>query len=143
PEFEPIGSEERMSFGSGGEVVALVADTEGDRQRGGVSGTGEVPVELASLIRGPIGVNYGARNSGPHPAPPAPLAQAFLAACGVDPGPAVEGGGAPIPLASGTAGTMTAAAAGVSACLMQGSERLQVEPLRAVGTEPFWGARIE
>lgn len=26
---------------------------------------------------------------------------------------------------------------------MQGSERLTVAPLRAIGTEPFWGARIE
>ena len=31
----------------------------------------------------------------------------------------------------------------VSPCLMQGADRLQVEPLRAVGTEPFWGARVE
>ena len=30
-----------------------------------------------------------------------------------------------------------------SACLMQGADRLQVVPLRAVGTEPFWGARVE
>ncbi|MEA3041899.1 MAG: hypothetical protein QOC65_1388, partial [Sphingomonadales bacterium] len=29
------------------------------------------------------------------------------------------------------------------ACMMQGSERLRIAPLRAVGTEPFWGARIE
>lgn len=28
-------------------------------------------------------------------------------------------------------------------CLMQGADRLQVAPLRAVGTEPFWGARVE
>jgi uncharacterized membrane protein len=26
---------------------------------------------------------------------------------------------------------------------MQGTERLRVTPLRAVGTEPFWAARIE
>jgi uncharacterized membrane protein len=31
----------------------------------------------------------------------------------------------------------------VSACLMQGDKRLSVGPLRAIGTEPFWGARIE
>ena len=28
-------------------------------------------------------------------------------------------------------------------CLIQGADRLQVTPLRAVGTEPFWGARVE
>jgi uncharacterized membrane protein len=27
--------------------------------------------------------------------------------------------------------------------MVQGDERLTVAPLRAVGTEPFWGARIE
>jgi uncharacterized membrane protein len=31
----------------------------------------------------------------------------------------------------------------VSPCLVQGAEQLPDEPLRAVGTEPFWGARIE
>ena len=31
----------------------------------------------------------------------------------------------------------------VSPCLMQGAGRLRVAPLRAVGTEPFWGARVE
>jgi len=36
-----------------------------------------------------------------------------------------------------------APAAAAVACMMQGSERLAVTPLRATGTEPFWGARIE
>ncbi len=36
PGFTPIGSEDRLSFGSGGEVEALVADFRGDRQLGGV-----------------------------------------------------------------------------------------------------------
>ena len=30
-----------------------------------------------------------------------------------------------------------------SACLMQDNKRLSVKPLRAIGTEPFWGAQIE
>ena len=69
--------------------------------------------------------------TGPHPAPPQGLARAFVAACGKgapDPSP----GPAPKP-----------AAGGISACLMQDGRRLSVTPLRAVGTEPFWGARIE
>ena len=82
PALRPIGSEERLSFGSGGNVEALVADTRGDSQRGGVSGTGAVPGNLGALIGGPISVNYGAQNSGPHPAPPPELARAFIAACG-------------------------------------------------------------
>lgn len=31
----------------------------------------------------------------------------------------------------------------VSPCLMQGAERLQVAAIGAVGTEPFWGARVD
>lgn len=31
----------------------------------------------------------------------------------------------------------------VSPCLVQGAERLRIEPFRAVGTEPFWAARVE
>ena len=31
----------------------------------------------------------------------------------------------------------------VSPCLIQGAERLKVAPFRAVGTEPFWHARVE
>jgi len=129
--FRPVGSEERMSVGSGGTVIALVADTSGDRRRGGVTGEGALPANLAALIAGPVAVNYGAQNEGPHAAPPADLARSFVAACT---GAAAEAS-PPAPPASppGTAG----------ACMVQEGERLRVAPLRAVGTEPFWGARIE
>ncbi len=30
-----------------------------------------------------------------------------------------------------------------SPCLMQGDDQLQVAAIRAVGTEPFWGAKVE
>lgn len=126
PGFRAIGSEERLSFGSGGTVLALVADTKGDTQRGGVSGTGAVPAELAALLAGPVSASYGAQTSGPHPAPPAKLAQAFLAACR-------KGADAPAPTETAEAG---------SPCTTQGKERLAVQPLRAFGTEPFWAAAI-
>jgi uncharacterized membrane protein len=129
PAFRPVGSEERLSFGGGGEVVALVADTAGDRQRGGVSGTGAVPDNLDALVRGPLSASYGAQASGPHPAPPPQLARAFVAACS-------EGPGAVRPPAGGPT-------ASAGPCQMQDGERLRVAPLRALGTEPFWGARIE
>jgi uncharacterized membrane protein len=129
PAFRPIGSEERLSFGGGGDVVALVADTGGDARRGGVSGTGAVPDNLAALIAGPLSASYGAQTSGPHPAPPPDLARAFVAGCRERPAPPSPG---PRPPTNP-----------VGACLMQGNERLDVTPLRAVGTEPFWGARIE
>jgi uncharacterized membrane protein len=130
PGFRPVGSEERLSVGSDGQVAALVANPRGDAARGGVTGAGEAPANLAALIAGPVAVNYGQQNSGPHPAPPAALARAFVAACA---GRTAAAGPVPAPDAS----------AGAGACRMQGSERLQVAPLRAIGTEPFWGARIE
>jgi uncharacterized membrane protein len=126
PGFRPVGSEERLSFGNGGEVGALVADPGGDTQRGGVTGAGEVPVNLAALIDGPLTVNYGAQTSGPHVAMPAASARSFVAACGEPPRSASR-----------------RAPRVIGACSMQGSERLHRPPLRAIGTEPFWGARIE
>ena len=81
PGFRAIGSEERMTIGAGGTAVALVADTRGDRLRGGVSGTGPVPAELPAILRGNIAVSYGAQTSGPYAPPPAQLAKNFLAGC--------------------------------------------------------------
>ena len=131
PAFRPVGSEERMTFGSGGNVHTLVADTAGDRQRGGVSGTGAVPGNLAVLLAGPVAVNYGSQDAGPFPAPPAGLVRSFVAACS---------DGAPAPTPSPKP---TPKPTGVSACLIQGDDRLTNPPLRAIGTEPFWGASIQ
>jgi uncharacterized membrane protein len=129
PAFRPVGSEERMTFGSGGNAHTLVADTRGDSQRGGVSGTGPVPGNLAALLGGPVSVNYGSQDSGPFPAAPAGLVRSFVTACS-------DGAASPSP-------TPTAKPTSVSACLIQGDERLSNPPLRAIGTEPFWGAKIE
>lgn len=128
PAFTPIGSEDRLSFGSGGEVEALVADFRGDRQLGGVSAEGAVPANLAALVGGPISASYGAETSGPHPAVPREIAVSFVAAC--------------------RNGTSRAAGAAmperaVSPCLVQDGQKLSVQPLRAIGTEPFWAAQIE
>ena len=123
PSFRPIGSEERLSFGSGGEATALVADPRGDAQRGGVSGTGAVPGNLAALITGPVSASYGAQASGPHPAPPGDLGRAFVRAC-------EEETAKPVPQPAG-------------ACLTQDGKPVPANRIRAIGTEPFWGARIE
>ena len=135
PSFRPVGSEERLSFGSDGEVVALVADTSGDRQRGGVSGTGPVPQNLAQLVAGQIAVNYGSQNSGPHAAPPVQQARAFAAAC-ADGQPSQEPAAAPGEPAQ-------PAEQPASACRTQDGQTLPAIRLRAIGTEPFWGARID
>jgi uncharacterized membrane protein len=123
PGFRPVGSEERLSFGGGGEVVALVVDPAGDRKLRGVSGTGAVPAGLAALLAGSVSASYGSQTSGPHAAPPAALARAFASACGE---------AAPAP-----------AAASVSPCRLQDGKPLDAPAVRAVGTEPFWGARTD
>lgn len=129
PAFKPIGSEERLSFGSNGEVVALAADPRGDAKFGGVSGSGPVPDDMKGLVGGPIAASYGAQHSGPHPAPPANLAQSFITACFDHMAAALQAASKPN--------------ASTSPCLVQDGELLRISPIRAVGTEPFWGARIE
>ena len=129
PAFRPIGSEERLSFGSGGNAAALVADPRGDRQRGGVSAAAAVPDDLKGLLEGPVSASYGAQRSGPHPAPPEQATRPFVVACN-------EGASA----ARQAASRPTAA---TSPCLVQDGELLRLTPLRAVGTEPFWAARVE
>jgi uncharacterized membrane protein len=132
PGFRPVGSEERLSFGSGSEVVALVADSRGDGQRGGVSGTGAVPEDLATLVGGSVSASYGAQSSGPHPAPPAALASAFVSACREGPAPTAV----PAAPAAGAAGS-------ASPCTVQDGKAVRAPALRAIGTEPFWNARVE
>ncbi|HEX8063448.1 MAG TPA: hypothetical protein VF535_09540, partial [Allosphingosinicella sp.] len=132
PGFRPIGSEERLSFGSGAGTAALVADSRGDRQRGGVSATGAVPQDLAALIGGPVSASYGAQRSGPHPAPPRALASAFVAACREGSAPAAP----PAPAVSGPA-------ASAGPCMTQDGKPVRAIAVRAVGTEPFWNARVE
>lgn len=126
--FMPIGSEDRLSFGSGGEVEALVADFRGDRLLGGVSAEGMVPANLEALTGGSIFASYGAQTSGPHPSVPREIAGSFVAAC-----------------RSGTSRAPRASTSdpAVSPCLMQDGQKLSVQSLRAIGTEPFWAARIE
>lgn len=125
--FRPISSEERLTIGSGNAVVTLVAGIQGDPLIGGVSGTGEIPKDLAALVNGQISVNYGAQNSGPHGLPPQDLAKDFVTACN-DQQNSIEG----------TEQAVTAP----TDCLVQDGERLALKSRRAVGTEPFWSARI-
>lgn len=129
PSFRAIGSEERLSFGSGGTVAALVADPRGDAGRGGVTGSGPVPDDLKGLVAGPVSASYGAQRSGPHAPPPADAARAFVSACFDHMSAALQAASKPN--------------AATSPCLVQDGELLRLTPLKAIGTEPFWGARIE
>lgn len=131
PAFEPVGSEERLSFGQGGEVVALVADVRGDPARGGVTGSSAPPDNLAQLLAGPVAASYGSQTSGPHPAPPAALADAFAAACS---------GEAP---AEGDEGPSEAAAAASPCLAARDGKAVPSNAIKAIGTEPFWAALVE
>jgi uncharacterized membrane protein len=51
--------------------------------------------------------------------------------------------GAVDPAAKETGAAADAGPGSVSPCLMQGSDRLAIQPFRALGTEPFWSARVE
>ena len=132
PGFDPIGSEERLSFGQGGKAEALAVDSSGDPARGGVTGEGPVPMNLVALLSGRVSASYGAQVTGPHPAPPAHLVAAFAGSC-LD-------GGQPQPEPTDTALPTSGA---VSACLTQDGRAISANNLHAVGTEPFWAASIE
>jgi len=129
PGFAPIGSEERLSVGADGEVVTLVADTEGDKRLGGVTGQAPIPDELKQLLIAPMSASYGAQSAGPFPTVPDALAGPFLSACGKSLEHARAGANVPKP--------------GTSPCLVQDGRLLDAAPVKAVGTEPFWAARIE
>ena len=129
PGFRPVGSEERLSFGGGGDAMALVADPAGDKVLGGVTGAGPIPDELKRLLIGPMSASYGAQTSGPHPPPPDRLAAPFLGACG------------DALTAARTAQSKPAAS--TSPCLVQDGELLRIPKQKALGTEPFWAATIE
>jgi uncharacterized membrane protein len=92
-----------------------------------VSGSGAVPANLAALVSGPVSASYGAQSSGPHPAPPAEVARAFVRACAKE---TVKAAPPPAPQP-------------VGACLTQDGKLVPANRIRALGTEPFWGARIE
>lgn len=136
PKFEAISSEERLSFGQGGKAEALVADPSGDPERGGVSGEGQVPRNLVALLSGPVTASYGEQLSGPHPAPPAAMVVAFARACS----DSASDSGTPPPALTDASPKVPA---GVSPCLSQDGRTISANRLRAVGTEPFWGARVE
>lgn len=75
------------------------------------------------------------------------IALLAAAGCNAPPGdvpqPAPSGEPNPQPVTPTPSATPTPAPAGVSACLVQDGARLAAPALKAVGTEPFWGAAIE
>ncbi len=92
-----------------------------------MTGEGLVPGELSAILAGPISASYGAQSVGPLLPPGDADAKAFLAAC-------AEKASAPTP---------PNPLAPAAACFTQDGGKLTMTPLRAIGTEPFWGARID
>ena len=129
PSFRPIGSEERLSLGNRETVVTLVAGVHGDPARGGVTASGPQPDEIKALLFTQLRSSYGAQSAGPFPAVPEEVQRPFVAACS----------------ASATAARQAAArpTASTHPCLVQDGQLLRQAAMRAIGTEPFWGARIQ
>ncbi len=120
PDFEPVGPEERLSIGSGSHSTVLVAESRGDAERSGVTGSGEVPANLDVLIMGPATTIYGSQASVSHCAPPAALARSFGAGAEV----------AMRPLQLGAFRQPSISELGP--CLMQSGKELRVAPIRAL-----------
>lgn len=79
PRVAPIGSEERMSIGSGDDVVALVADPT--RESGGIAGRGSVPEAFGAMLEEGFAVAYGAYSTGVLPPAPADSIAAMRSSC--------------------------------------------------------------
>lgn len=125
PGFQAVGSEERMTFGSDGNVETAVADYRGDPVRGGVTGRIPVPDNLDMLISSEISVNYGSQTFTSGSAPDSEQVRNFVRACDQS-----EARPRPSPPQA-------------SACLLQDGKSLRTGSFRALGTEPFWNARVE
>jgi len=127
--FTPISSEDRLSFGSSGKAEAFVVDVHGDTPLGGVSAQGAVPADLSDLLSDSVSSSYGNQASGPHPPVARGVLEPFVAACRKVAATATRGKASP--------------GRPVSPCLTQDGQQLASKALRAMGTEPFWAARIE
>jgi hypothetical protein len=83
PAFEPVGGEDRLTIGIGGEPLALAADPGRQLPGTGVTAEAPIPEELRTLVARARQVSavYGDRQEGPHAPPAASLAEEFVAAC--------------------------------------------------------------
>lgn len=141
PAFEPIGSEERFSFGHASQLATLVADVSGDVARGGVTGEGPLPAGFEQLLAAPLSASYGTQRSGPHAPPPGELVQEFMRAC--RDGVAEAGDSKPVVGVARPPEAAPDTSAGIGACRIQEGRVIAANALRAVGTEPFWGAQVD
>ena len=80
--FEPVGSEERLTLGVGGEAFVFVADPTAERPSGVQA---EAPIRADLLARledaSEVSAVYGAQTLGPHLPPDPESAARFVSAC--------------------------------------------------------------
>lgn len=79
----PIGSEDRLSVGFGGEPFALVVTTESLTAPEGVEATGPITQDLLIVLQTATKIQgvYGASQFGPYDAPPPAMLSAFAQGC--------------------------------------------------------------
>lgn len=79
PRVAPIPSEERLSIGSGGDVIAFVADT-GPEARSAAA-RGPLPLALDRMLESGFAAAYGATSVGALPPVPADMRARWRSAC--------------------------------------------------------------
>lgn len=79
----PIGSEDRLSMGFGGEPFALVVTPESLTAPEGVEATGPITQDLLIVLQTATKIqgSYGATQFGPYDAPPPAMLNAFAQGC--------------------------------------------------------------
>lgn len=82
PAFDPVGSEDRFSFGLGSHPLTLVADLS-KQANGGVTGEAPVPEDFAQRLETArrLSALYGNQAVGPVPAPDQALKQILAKSC--------------------------------------------------------------
>ena len=79
PRVAPVASEERLTIGSGGDVVAFVADTQ--EGSGSASARGDLPIALDRMLEAGFAAAYGATSVGELPPVPADMRARWRSAC--------------------------------------------------------------
>jgi uncharacterized membrane protein len=108
-------------------VVTLVADVRGE-PAGGVTASGPQPDEIKALLFNPLRASYGAQSAGPFPAVPLEVQRPFVTGCSESATAARVAASRPTPT--------------THPCNVQ-EGRLLPYAMKAIGTEPFWGAHVQ
>ena len=81
PGVRPIASEERLSFGGGGDIEVLVADAETEAEQVTANGPVDSPDRLRAFLEAGPGASYGATAIGPLVPVPSDQSRALIEDC--------------------------------------------------------------